>query len=143
MKIVNKKAQFDYELSERIEVGVVLTGAEVKSAKGGGVDMGNAHVKIRGGEAWVVGLHIYPYKFADNEEYDPQRTRKLLLNKNELVSLESKMKQSRLLLVPTAMYTKHGVVKMELALARGKKKFEKRESIKKRDLDLEMEREWK
>lgn len=144
MKIVNDKAKFNYELGERVETGIVLTGPEVKSVKLGQIDMSNAHVRIQSSkfksqnELGVVGLHIYPYKHADNANYDPQRTRKLLLHQREILSLLSKMKQGRLMLVPTAMYTKEGKIKLEIALARGKKKYEKREIIKKRDLEREV-----
>jgi SsrA-binding protein len=138
VKVINRKAHFDYELGERIEAGIQLTGGEVKSVKLGQVDMGNAYVKIREGEAFIIGLHIYPYKFANNTDYDAQRTRKLLLNKQELEALALKMKQARLVIVPMAMYTKHGRVKAELALARGKRMYEKRETIKKRDLEREL-----
>ena len=137
MKIVNDKAKFNYELGERIETGIALTGPEVKSVKLGQVDMSGAHVRIKDG-AEIVGLHIYPYKHADNTDYDPTRSRKLLLHRREILGLLSKMKQGRLMLVPTAMYTKEGKIKLEIALARGKRKYEKREAIKKRDLDREM-----
>ncbi|MBI5358150.1 SsrA-binding protein SmpB [Candidatus Amesbacteria bacterium] len=143
MKSINKKARFDYQISERIESGIVLTGPEAKSAKLNQVDLTHAYVKFRPSkfgdqEAWLIGLHIYPYKHADNTNYDPIRTRKLLLHQKEMLNLQIKMKQARLLLVPTAMYTKSGVIKVELGLARGKKIYEKREIIKKRDLDREM-----
>jgi SsrA-binding protein len=143
MKILNDKARFNYELGERFEAGMVLTGAEAKSAKAGQVDMGNAYVKIKASEfrnqreMWVINLHIYPYKYADNTNYDPARMRKLLVHQRELLAMESKMKQARLMLVPTAMYTRSDRVKMEIALARGKKIYEKRETIKKRDLERE------
>ncbi len=142
MKIVNKKAVFDYEVGERIEAGIELTGPEVKSAKLGQVDLTGAFVKImpgkiRGYEAFVFNAQIFPYKHADNTDYDPARKRKLLLHQRELVALLGKMKQMRRLLVVTAMYTKSGLVKMEIALARGKRKYEKRELIKKRDLERE------
>lgn len=143
MKSINKKARFDYQISEKIESGIVLTGPEAKSAKLGQIDLTHAYVKFRPSkfgdqEAWVIGLHIYPYKHADNAKYDPIRTRKLLLHQKEILALQNKMKQARLMLVPTAMYTKSGLVKIELGLARGKKIYEKREAIKKRDLDREM-----
>lgn len=138
MIAVNKKARFNYELGERVEAGMVLSGAEAKAARLGQVDLGNAHVKILADGAWVMGMHIFPYKFADNEKYDPQKSRKLLLNKKELSALQMKMRSKRLLLVPTAMYTKGGRVKLELALARGKRKYEKKEAIKERDLEREM-----
>lgn len=144
MKLVNDKAKFNYELGERVETGIVLTGPEVKSVKLGQIDMSATHIKVQSSkfkgqnEMWVVGLHIYPYKHADNTNYDPQRTRKLLLHQREILGLLSRMKQGRLMLVPTAMYTKEGKIKLEIALARGKKKYEKREAIKKRDLAREM-----
>ena len=143
MKIVNRKARFEYEVKDRIEAGVVLSGGEAKSVLGGGVDMGNAYVKILPSkfkgqhEAWIINLHIYPYKHADNAGYVPTRTRKLLLHQKEIVALQSRMKQARLQLVPTSIYTKSGKVKIELGLARGKRVYEKREAIKKRDLERE------
>jgi SsrA-binding protein len=143
MKVINKKARFDYELGERVEAGIELTGAEVKSAKLGQVDMENAHVKMQASrfkgqnEMYVINLHIYPYKHADNTNYDPKRMRKLLLHQKEIIALQSKMKQSSRILIPTAMYTKSNYVKIELALARGKRKYEKREKIKERDLERE------
>ncbi len=144
MKLINDKAKFNYELGERVETGIVLTGPEVKSVKLGQIDMSNAHVKVQGSrfkgqnEVWVVGLHIYPYKHADATGYDPKRSRKLLLHQREILALQNKMKSGGLMLVPTAMYTKEGKIKLEIALARGKKKYEKREAIKKRDLAREM-----
>ncbi|MBI2008428.1 SsrA-binding protein SmpB [Candidatus Amesbacteria bacterium] len=148
MKIINRKARFDYEIKDVVEAGIQLTGAEVKAAKLGQVAMDGAHAKIQNSkfknqkhnsklksEAWVVGMQIYPYKFANNENYDPMRTRKLLLHQKELVALQMKMKSGGLTLIPTAIYTKSGYVKIELGLARGKRKYEKREGIKKRDLD--------
>ena len=140
MKAVNKKAKFDYQISQKFEAGVVLTGPEAKSAKLGQIDLSHGYVKFKPSkfgslEAWLIGVHIYPYKHADNTNYDPIRTRKLLLNQKEILVLLSQMKQSRLLLIPTAVYTKSGLVKVELGLARGKKKYEKREDIKKRDVD--------
>ena len=142
MKLVNDKAKFNYELGERVETGIVLLGAEVKSVKLGQVDFSNSNVKIQNSkfgnlEAWLIGMQIFPYKHADNTNYDSKRSRKLLLHQKEILSLVSKMKQSRRLLVPTAMYTKEGKIKMEIALARGKRKYEKREAIKKRDLERE------
>lgn len=137
MKIVNRKAHFDYELGERLEAGIVLTGAETKSARSGQVSMEGSYVRIMEGEAWIINLHIHPYKYANNEDYEATKTRKLLLGGKEILALQSKMKQARLMLVPTAMYTRGPRVKIEIALARGKKKYEKRETIKKRDLERE------
>ena len=145
MKIINRQARFDYELKDRIEAGMVLTGAEAKSAKLGHVDLGAAFCKWRPGrfglELWVHNLHIYPYPHADNTDYDPKRVRKLLVHKKEMIALQSRMKQARLLLVPTALYTHSGLVELELALARGKRVYEKREAIKKRDLQRERQKQ--
>jgi SsrA-binding protein len=138
MKAINQKAKFNYELGERTEAGIELTGAEVKSAKLGQVDMSNAYVKFRPNrfgkqEAWVLNLMIYPYQHADNKDYVPTRSRRLLLHPKEILGLLTKIKQTNRLLVPTAMYTKSNFLKIELALARGKRIYEKREAIKKRD----------
>jgi len=144
MKIINKKARFDYEIKDVIEAGIQLTGAEVKAAKAGQVAMDGAHAKVVGSppshkasaghsEIWIVGMQIYPYKFANNENYDPMRTRKLLVHQKELAVLQMKMKSGGLTLIPTAIYTKSGFVKIELGLARGKRKYEKREDVKRRE----------
>jgi SsrA-binding protein len=142
MRIPNKFAKSDYELYEKVEAGVVLSGPEVKSVKLGQIDLSRGYIKILPNkfgqhEVWLLGVHIYPYAHADNSKYDPARARKLLLHQREILALETRMKQARLLIVPLAMYTHSGNIKLELALARGKKKFEKREDIKKRDLDRE------
>lgn len=144
MRIINNKAKFNYELGERSEAGIVLTGAEAKSAKLGQVDMGNAYCKIQvtrykgQREVVIAGLKIFAYKYATDESYKPDRTRKLLLHQREILILQSKMKQSGRMLVPTAMYTKSDRIKVELALARGKRKYEKREKIKERDEEREV-----
>jgi SsrA-binding protein len=145
MKVVNKQAYFDYELGERIEAGIELTGAEVKSCVLGQVDLGQSYVRIRSNkfganEAWIWNLHIYPYKHADNTGYDPKRPRRLLLHQKEILDLAIKMKQSARTMVATSMYTKSSRIKLELALARGKKKYEKREKIKKRDEERDRDR---
>lgn len=144
MKIINQKAKFDYDIKEVIEAGIVLTGPEVKSVRKGQVDMTAAQAKIvpsklGGHEAWVFNLHIYPYSHADNTNYVPTHKRKLLMHQKEMLALTSRMQQARLLLVPTAMYTNSNRIKIELGLARGKRKYEKRETIKKRDLDRDMQ----
>lgn len=133
MKVINKKARFNYELGERIEAGMVLTGAEVKSAKEGKVSLNESFARVdEAGEIWLVNAHIHPYQFADNSAYDPTRSRKLLLKRQEILSLQKKMEGRNLTLVPTAMYLKKGKIKLELALGRGKKKWDKREAIKKK-----------
>lgn len=146
MKICNQKAKHDYELGERWECGIVLTGAEAKSTKLGQVDMGSSYCKLQvanhksQNEIWVYNLKIFPYKHADNENYDPVRKRKLLLHQKEILGIASKMKQMSRLLIPTAVYTKSDIIKIEVALARGKRMYEKREEIKKRDVDRDNER---
>jgi SsrA-binding protein len=141
VKIINDKAKFDYEISDRLEAGIALTGAEVKSARLGQVKLAGAFVRFKDGEMWVTNLQIYPYKYADNTEYIADRPRKILIKKKEMLALETAMKAGRLTLVPTAMYTKGPRVKLEIGLARGKKKYEKREAIGKRDVERDIERE--
>ncbi|TSC53109.1 MAG: SsrA-binding protein [Microgenomates group bacterium LiPW_16] len=140
MKVTNRRAYHDYHILERLEAGIHLTGPEVKSVKGGHISLEGAFVKIAGSEAYLINAQIYPYPHARLENYDPRRTRKLLLHKKEIIALKSKI-QSGLTLVPLSCYTKQGLVKIELALARGKKRYEKREALKKRDLERELEEE--
>jgi SsrA-binding protein len=139
MKIVNKKAGFDYEISEKIEAGVALTGAEVKSLFSGQASLDEAYVKIIDGEAFLINAHIHPYQYADTRKIDPKRTRKLLLHKKELLSLINKIKQKNLIIIPLSWYNIGHQIKLEIALAKGKKKWQKKESIKKRDLEREIE----
>lgn len=143
MKIINKRVNFDYELFDKVEAGVALTGAEVKSLFANQASLNEAYVKIINGEAFLLNAHIHPYKFADVSKIDPKRTRKLLLHQKELLSLEDKMKQKNLILAPVAWYNKGHQIKLEIALARGKKKWEKKEAIKRKDLDRETEEELK
>lgn len=141
MKIINKKARFNYELGERLEAGIVLTGAEVKSAKEGKVSLAESFARVDdNGEVWLVNAHIHPYQFADNTKYEPTRSRKLLLKRKEILSLTKKMEGRNLTLVPTAMYLKQGKIKVELAIGRGKKKWDKREAIKKKEQRREQAR---
>lgn len=138
MEVTNRRALRDYQVLEKFEAGISLTGAEVKSVKTGHLDLAGSFVKIVGSEAYLVNAKIYPYPFAQQESYDPQRTRKLLLHKKQILALKTKMAQSNLTIVPVSCYTKRGLVKLELALARGKRKHDKREKIKKRDLEREV-----
>ncbi|MCL5439168.1 MAG: SsrA-binding protein SmpB [Patescibacteria group bacterium] len=141
MKIVNKRAFFDYEILDRFEAGINLYGSEVKAIRLGHADLTGSHVRIIGSEAYLLNAKIFPYKYAQIENYDEKRTRKLLLHKNEIISLKSKMEGSNLSIVPLSLYDKHHFIKVELALARGKKKYQKKEAIKKRDLQREIEQE--
>ena len=141
MKVINRKARFNYELSELVEAGVVLSGAEVKSAKQGKVSLNESFARVDDkGELWLHNAHIHPYQFADNRNYEPTRSRKLLLKKKEILSLAKKIEGKSLALVPTAMYVKKGRIKVEVAIGRGKKKWDKREAIKKREQRRELAR---
>ncbi len=143
MRILNKKATFEYEILERIEAGVALSGAEVKSIKSGHAELTGAFVRIIGSEAYVVNAQIYPYTYARPEGYDPKRTRKLLLHKAELLRLKSKLEGANLTLIPLSWYTKGPLVKLEIGLARGKREYEKREVKRRQDQKLELEREFR
>jgi SsrA-binding protein len=140
MKIINKKAYFDYEILQTYEVGLILTGAEVKSVKGERITLEGSFVKVVGSELYLVNAQIYPYSFARVEGYDPKRSRKLLLHKKEIISLKTKMSSSNLTLVPLECYNSHGFIKLKIGLAKGKREFEKREKIKKRDEDRNIAR---
>lgn len=139
----NKKARFDYEIVESFEAGVVLTGSEVKSARGGGASLTGARVVLKDDGAYVVGLQIQRYKYDSNENYVVDRTRRLLIKKKELVTIGTKMKSASLTLVPVALYNKGSLLKLEIALVRGKKKYEKREILKKRETEIGLARRLK
>jgi SsrA-binding protein len=141
MKITNRKARYNYEFLEHIEAGIVLLGSEVKSVRQGHITLDDAFVRIDPNlEVWLINCHIHPYKFADNSSYDPKRSRKLLLHKKETLVLLKKMEGKNLTVVPTSCYTIGQKIKLELALARGKKFWEKKNKIKQRDLDIDTER---
>jgi SsrA-binding protein len=141
MKITNRKAHFDYELSETLEAGVNLFGSEVKAIRLGRADLTGAYVKLIGSEIYLINATISPYQSGQIEDYDEKRTRKLLLHKKEILALKSKMQSANLALIPVSLYFKHGFVKIEIALGKGKKKYEKRESIKKKDIKRNIEQE--
>ena len=136
----NRRARRDYELLERVEAGVVLTGTEVKSARDGKVQLGQAYGDIRDGEAWLVGASISEYAQGGPFGHEPDRDRKLLLHRGEIDSLHGKVREKGLTLVPTRMYFKDGKVKVELALARGRERADKRRVIAERDAQRQMER---
>jgi len=140
--VSNRKARHDYEILERFEVGIVLTGAEVKSLRGGRGSLAEAFARVRGDEVWLEGMHIPPYEQAmDKRAYDPIRPRKLLLHRKEIERLIGKTAERGLSLVPLRVYFAHGLAKMELALGRGKRAFEKRHAIAEREHQREMLRE--
>jgi SsrA-binding protein len=145
MKILstNKKAYFDYEIIENYEAGIVLLGTEVKSAKEGKINLRDSFVRIIDVEAYLLNCHISPYSHGNITNHDPTRTRKLLLHKRELNKLIGKSKEKGLTLIPLKMYEKGNKIKVEIALAKGKKKYDKRESIREKDLSREIRRELK
>jgi SsrA-binding protein len=142
--IENRKAYFNYSIEDTYEAGIELTGAEVKSIRGGSGNINSAFCVVRGGEAFILGMHIPPYQLKNTSEgYDPDRTRKLLLSKKEIKKLGEKDDIKGLTLVPLSVYSKGPYIKVSVAIVRGKKTYDKRETIKGRDLDREMEREYK
>jgi SsrA-binding protein len=140
--IQSKKAHFNYEILEKIEAGIELLGFEVKSLKNGQGSLEGAHVTVRGNEAFILNMQIPPYQPSNTpKEYDPLRTRRLLLTKKEIEHLSKEEAQKGLTIVPISVYNKGRKLKLEIAIVRGKKKFDKRETIKKRDTEREMRRE--
>jgi len=137
----NREAFFNYAIEKELEAGIILSGQEAKSAKGGNVSLKGAHVTINRDEAYLVNAHISPYKYAGElPGYDPTRSRKLLLNRSEIASLVGKYKQQGMAVVPLEFYTKRGFIKVRLGIGRGKKRYDKRESIKKREQEREIKR---
>jgi SsrA-binding protein len=136
----NRHARRDYELVERHEAGIALTGSEVKAARAGRVQLGGAYADIRGGEAWLVGASIAEYAEAGPLGHQPDRDRKLLLHRREIDSLSGKVREKGLTLVPTRMYFKDGRAKVEIALARGRERADKRRLVAERDARRDMER---
>ena len=140
---VNRKARRDYEIIESLEVGVVLKGTEVKSLREGHLNFKDSYAKVQEGEVFLVNAHISPYSHGNLQNHDPLRERKLLLHKSEIRRLVGKTEQKGLTLVPLRAYFVQGHAKVELALARGKRYRDKRETIKRRDATREIERELK
>ena len=140
----NRKARFDYEILEKYEAGIELLGTEVKSVRGGQMSLEGAFVIVRGGEAFLINSNIPPYQVKNApKDYDPLRNRKILLTKKEISDLAGSEKNKSLTIVPISVYNKGRKSKLEIALVKGKKKFDKRETIKKRDTDREIRREYK
>jgi SsrA-binding protein len=140
----NKKAFHDYSIESTIEAGVVLTGPEVKSLRGGRANLRDGYAAIEKDEVWLHNVHISPYSHATNIQADPLRTRKLLLHSREIRKLTGKVKEKGFALIPTKIYfITNGKVKVEIALARGKKLYDKRAALKRKQSDREIEREYK
>jgi SsrA-binding protein len=142
MEIVatNKKARFNYEIIEKIEAGISLKGTEVKSVRNKNVSIGESYAQIKENEVFIHNLHISPYEQGNRENHDPIRVRKLLLHKHEIKKLVNKIQLKGLSLVPLSIYLRKGKIKVELAIGRGKRLVDKRESIKKRTIEREIDR---
>ncbi len=140
---VNRKARYEYSIIQTYEAGIVLQGTEVKSLRQGKINLVDSYASIKDGEAWLVGAHISVYDQGSINNHEPTRTRKLLLNKSEIRKLIGKTKEKGLTLIPLRLYFKNGKVKVELALAKGKKTYDKREAIAKKDFQRDQERKIK
>lgn len=138
MKIENRKARFDYTVVESVEAGLVLSGSEVKSVKSGQVSLEGSRIVLKDGALWVIGLQIPLYKYSQIEGYDPIRSKKLLVKKEEMVQIEAKSQTSGLTMIPLSVYNKGALIKLEIGLVRGKKKYEKREQLKRKTIDKEL-----
>ncbi len=137
---VNRKAYHDYYIQETLEAGIVLKGSEIKSIRAGRVNLRDAYAKPEKGELWLINSHIASYDASSYNSHEPDRPRKLLLHREQVDSLAGKLLQQRLTLVPLKLYIKHGIAKLELGLAKGKKVYDKRETIARREVEREMDR---
>ncbi len=138
--VQNRQARFNYEILEKVEAGIALMGTEVKSIREGKANIKEAYADIRDGEAWLIGAHINPYSHGNITNHNPLRERKLLLNAREIHRLQGKIMEKGLTLVPLRLYLKGRLIKLELGVARGKKLVDKREDIKKKDQEREIQR---
>ena len=136
----NRKARHNYQIEDKYEVGLVLKGTEVKSLRQGRANLKDSYARIKDGEIFIYQMHISPYPFAHYDNHDPLRPRKLLLHKREIKQLYGKVNERGLTLIPLKLYFQNGKAKMSLALASGKRKYDKREAIRRRDEQREMER---
>ncbi len=136
----NRRARFDYEILDRVEAGIALLGPEVKSLRAGKANLGEGYAVIRGGEVFLIGVHISPYEQAGRAGPDPRRERKLLLHRAEIARLAGQVAQRGHTLVPLELYFRNGRAKLELAVARGKRRHDKRETIRRREQEREMQR---
>jgi SsrA-binding protein len=137
----NRKARHDYFIDETYEAGIALTGTEIKSARAGRVNLRDSYVQVKNGELWLIDTHIAPYEQAGHSSHKPKRPRKLLMHRHEINRLQGKVQEKGYTLVPLRLYLKNNKwAKVEIALARGKKLYDKRQAIRKRDAQQEMER---
>ena len=137
----NRKARHDYDVLETFEAGIALEGSEVKSLREGKVQLRDAYARVQGGEVWLHAVHVPPYAFAHGpDSHDPERPRKLLLHRHQIDELAGRTQQESLTLVPLSLYFKDGRAKVELALARGRRRYDKRQAIARRDAEREAAR---
>ena len=136
----NRKALHDYSIEDTYEAGVALTGTEIKSVRAGRVNLRDGFVQIRNGEAWLLNVHISPYDFGNRENHEPRRERKLLLHRHEIRKLYSKVAERGWTIVPLRIYLKEGRAKVEIALARGRRLYDKRDAVAERDMDRDLQR---
>jgi SsrA-binding protein len=138
--ITNRRARYDYHLLDSFECGIVLRGAEVKSIRNGRANLQEGYARVEDGEVWLYGLHVLPYEFAHDKPLDPVRKRKLLLHRRQIAEVERATAEKGVTLVPLRVYFKDGRAKVELAIARGKARYDKRQAIAERDARRETER---
>ena len=139
----NRKANFEFFLFERYEAGIALRGSEIKSIRAGQMSLAEAYVQIDGREAWLMESHIAPYEQANIFNHEPRRPRKLLLHRAEIRKLWAEVRQKGMTVIPVRVYLKDGRAKVDIALAKGKKLYDKRETIAKRDAERDAERQWR
>jgi SsrA-binding protein len=138
---LNRKAKFNYQLMETLEAGLCLLGSEIKSARTGNAQLRDAFVEPINNELWLQNAHIAPYKMSHSQNHDPMRPRKLLLHRREINKLIIKTREAGLTIIPTKMYLRHGRAKIEIAVARGKRQYDKRQSIAEREMKRSMRRQ--
>ena len=143
MEIVNRKAKYDYEFLDKYEAGIVLTGTEIKSIRNGNANLKDSYAIVRNNEVYLLNMHISTYKQGNIFNHDEDRTRKLLLHKNEIKKINDKIQIKGLTLVPYKLYFKNGLAKIELYIAKGKHTFDKKETIKQRDIEREVKKSLK
>ncbi|MEW5868304.1 MAG: SsrA-binding protein SmpB [Chloroflexota bacterium] len=136
----NRKASHEYFLLERLEAGIALQGSEIKSIRAGQISLAEAYVRVENGEAWLVDAHIAPYEHAGAFNHEPRRARKLLLHRKEILHLWEQVRQKGVTVIPLRVYLKEGRAKVEIAVAKGKKLYDKRQAIAKRDMEREIDR---
>ena len=141
--VKNRKARHDYEIKKTLSAGVVLTGAEVKSLRNKSASLSGSYVKIINNEAWLINAQINPYQYADQQDYDPKRSRKLLLTKKQIFKLKEYVKSKNLSLIPLSFEMINNRIKLKIGVGKGQKEYEKRSKLKKKDLKRRMAKEFK